>query len=181
MPLSSKVRFGASEFEAASGELWRDGRPVRLQRQPSKLLDLLLAKPGELVTRDDIRRALWGGDTHVDFERSLNFCVARLRSALRDNPAEPRYIETLPTRGYRFIAAVTRVAPADPPAGSPTSNVPSAPARRTPDASSAYWIWGLAVISAVVLVVGLVGSSRWPASPPAPPKVVVLPFHNKTA
>src|SRR5688500_19563700 len=110
MPPRSRARFGPFEFDAVSGELWRDGRRVGLQRQPSRLLELLLARPGDVVTRDEIRLALWGEDTHVDFERSLNFCVARLRSALRDNAAEPRFIETLPTRGYRFIAPVAPAA-----------------------------------------------------------------------
>src|SRR5690348_1623685 len=107
MPLRpSKIRFADFTFDTASGELWRGDRRVALQRQPSRLLELLIAKPGELVGRDEIRAALWGDDTHVDFERSLNFCVARLRSALRDDAADPRFVETVPTRGYRFIAAV---------------------------------------------------------------------------
>jgi TolB-like protein/DNA-binding winged helix-turn-helix (wHTH) protein len=179
MPLQPRIRFGAFAFDAGSGELWRDGRPVRLQRQPSRLLELLLAKPGELVTREDIRSALWGGDTHVDFERSLNFCVARLRSALRDNAAEPRYIETLPTRGYRFIAPVTGGAAAPPAPANTAPDLPSASAGRRPPPSSGSWIWLLAAISAVVLAVGLVGSSRWPGSRLVP-KVVVVPFHNET-
>jgi TolB-like protein/DNA-binding winged helix-turn-helix (wHTH) protein len=106
MPPPFKGRFGPFEFDAASGELTRDGRRVPLQRQPSRLLELLLAKPGEVVAREEIRLALWGEDTHVDFERSLNFCVAKLRAALRDSAGDPQFIETLPTRGYRFIADV---------------------------------------------------------------------------
>src|SRR5204862_6610930 len=102
-----RVRFGPFAFDAATGELWRDGRRVRLQRQPSRLLELLVARPGEVVAREEIRLALWGDGTHVDFERSLNFCVAKLRSTLRDNAVSPRFVETVPTRGYRFIAAVT--------------------------------------------------------------------------
>jgi len=105
-PRPPRIHFGDFAFDPGSGELWRGDRRVRLQRQPSRLLELLLARPGDVVGRDEIRAALWGSDTHVDFERSLNFCVARLRSALRDNAAEPVYIETLPTRGYRFIADV---------------------------------------------------------------------------
>ena len=105
-----KTVFGAFAFDNATGELWREGRRVRLQRQPSRLLELLTSRPGEVVSRDEIRLALWGEDTHVDFDRSLNFCVAKLRSALRDNAASPTFIETLPTRGYRFIAAVAPAA-----------------------------------------------------------------------
>ena len=84
MSQSGPVVFGDFTFDPASGELTRDGRKVRLQRQPSRLLELLIARRGAVVTRDEIRQALWGADTHVDFERSLNFCVAKLRAALRD-------------------------------------------------------------------------------------------------
>src|SRR3979409_1226137 len=101
----SRARFGPFEFDTATGELWMEGRRVRLQRQPSRLLELLVGRPGDVVSREEIRQGIWGDDTHVDFERSLNFCVAKLRSALRDNAASPRYVETLPTRGYRFNAA----------------------------------------------------------------------------
>jgi len=112
----TRVRFRAAgtsdaacvEFDPASGELLRDGRHVRLQRQPARLLELLLAHAGQVVSRDDIRHALWGHDTHVDFERSLNFCVGRLRAALGDDAAAPRFVETVPTRGYRFIAAAEK-------------------------------------------------------------------------
>src|SRR6187455_3661815 len=103
---SPRVRFASFEFETATGELWLDGRRVRLQRQPSRLLELLLVRPGDVISREEIRLALWGDNTHVDFERSLNFCVGKLRSALRDNAAAPRFVETVPTRGYRFIARV---------------------------------------------------------------------------
>jgi len=179
MPPSPRVRFGSFEFDSASGELWRDGRVVRLQRQPARLLHLLLATPGDVVAREDIRRALWGGDTHVDFERSLNFCVAKLRSALRDSAAAPRFVETLPTRGYRFIAPVTQVtasAAAQAPAAAVAASGAAAP--RT-DRSSMFWLWMLAGVSAIVLAVGLIGSSRQPAAPSAP-RVVVVPFHNET-
>jgi len=114
---SGHLRFGDFTFDSASGELTRDGRKVRLQRQPSRLLELLIARRGEVVTREEIRQALWGADTHVDFERSLNFCVAKLRAALRDDAASPRFVETIPTRGYRFVAdVVTASAPASNPA-----------------------------------------------------------------
>ena len=176
MPPRPKVRFGVFEFDRGSGELWRDGRRVPLQRQPARLLDLLLAKPGELVARDDIRLALWGGDTHVDFERSLNFCVAKLRSTLRDNPAEPRYIETLPTRGYRFIAPVTASSKDD---GSPPARAEGAGTPKK-DSLPLYWLWLIAGVSAVFLTVGLIGSWPWTRPAAGAPKVVVVPFHNET-
>jgi DNA-binding winged helix-turn-helix (wHTH) protein len=99
------VTFAEFTFDPASGELTRGGLRVPLQPQPSRLLNLLLARAGEVVTREEIRAALWADGTHVDFERSLNFCVARLRAALAEDAAAPQYVETVPTRGYRFIAA----------------------------------------------------------------------------
>lgn len=166
-----RTRFGVFEFEAGTGELWREGRRVRLQRQPSRLLELLLARPGEVVSRDEIRQALWGDDTHVDFERSLNFCVAKLRSALRDNAASPRFIETVPTRGYRFIGTVEAVATPSGPAAADTGP-PIMPLRRP------WWLWAAAT-AALLLVVG--GQALWQRQKaPAPPRIVVVPFHNET-
>ena len=156
-----RIRFDDFEFDRATGELWRDGRRVRLQPQPSRLLELLLAKPGELVGRDEIRLALWGQDTHVDFERSLNFCVARLRSALRDNAAEPRYIETVPTRGYRFVAPLAEK-------GSDPGPTPSARPRMP-----------VGVTVAVLIAIAAVIALRYTQFGPGP-KVVVVPFNNET-
>ena len=107
-PPPSSIAFGDFAFDPAAGELWQGGRRVALQPQPARLLALLLARPGEVVARDEIRQALWGAETHVEFDRSLNFCVAKLRAALQDNAAEPRFVETVPTRGYRFIGATER-------------------------------------------------------------------------
>ncbi len=169
-----RLRFGPFEFAAATGELWRDGRRVRLQRQPSRLLELLVATPGEVVPREDIRQALWGDDTHVDFERSLNFCVAKLRSALRDNAASPRFVETVPTRGYRFIAAIELTAA---PSGATTADA-AAPLLPTAAPRRPWWLWAAA--AAGVLAVA-VAQSLWPsASSDAIPKIVVVPFHNET-
>ena len=104
--MDQRVTFGVFEFEPISGTLSRDGRPVRLQRQPAKMLAALVAQPGEIVERAALQAAIWGSETNVDFERGLNFCAAQIRAALRDSAASPRYIETLPRRGYRFIAPV---------------------------------------------------------------------------
>ncbi|CAN5876487.1 hypothetical protein BH18ACI5_BH18ACI5_03540 [soil metagenome] len=100
------TRFGVFQFSAASGELFRDGTPVRLQTQPAKVLAALVARAGQVVSREHLQREVWGGDTHVDFERGLNFCIAQIRTALGDSANAPRYIETVPTQGYRFIAPV---------------------------------------------------------------------------
>jgi TolB-like protein/Tfp pilus assembly protein PilF len=103
------VRFGRFEFTPGSLELRRSGRAVRLAPQPTRLLEALLARPGQLVTRDDLRVALWSRDTFVDFEAGLNYCLGRLRAVLGDDVRSPRYIETVPRRGYRFVAEVERV------------------------------------------------------------------------
>ena len=100
------VRFGLFELDARSGELRRSGVLVSLQDQPLKLLQCLLERPGELVTRDELRGRLWPGDTFVDFDQGLNAAVRRLREALSDSADAPRFIQTLPRRGYRFIAPV---------------------------------------------------------------------------
>jgi len=134
-----------------------------LQRQPSRLLELLLARPGELVSREEIRQALWGSDTHVDFERSLNFCVAKLRSALDDDAAAPRCIETIPTRGYRFLLRPESTAPREDEAAKPAAD----PRR-----------WFIAILGAcVMLAFAIVWFRHGPASLP---KIAVVPFHNET-
>jgi TolB-like protein/Flp pilus assembly protein TadD len=103
-PLGSAVRFGVFEFDFKSGELHKQGRRVRLSGQPAQILALLLQRPGELVTREELRQALWPANTHVNFDQSLNATVKRLRHALGDSPENPIFIETKARRGYRFIA-----------------------------------------------------------------------------
>ena len=167
-PPPSSIRFGDFAFDRTTGELWRGDRRVPLQRQPARLLELLLAKPGELTGRDAIRAALWGDDTYVDFERSLNFCVAKLRSALGDNAASPSYIETIPTRGYRFVAAVGEPASAVRDSRSPVPEPRSATARLA-------WV-SAAVAVAVIAVIALRAFAEFSPGP----KVVVVPFNNET-
>ncbi len=100
------IRFGAFEVDLRSGELFKVGRKVRIEAQPFRLLTVLLEKPGELVTRNDLKQGLWPQDTFVDFDHSLNVDIQRLRLALGDSADNPRFIETLPRRGYRFICPV---------------------------------------------------------------------------
>ena len=154
-----KVSFGSFIFDPDTGELWHEGRRVPLQRQPSRLLELLVARPGALVTRDEIRRSLWGEGTFVDFERSLNFCVAKLRSALRDDAASPGFVETVPTRGYRFIAPVE----------------PVRSHRSWPRAAR-----GWTAAAFIVLIAGAVVAGWYRNAHPAMPRIVVVPFHNET-
>lgn len=103
----SIFRFGLFELDCATGELRKDGikRP-RVQGQPFEILVDLLSRPGEVVTRDELRAKLWPADTFVDHDHSLNAAVNKLRDALNDSPENPRFIQTIPRRGYRFIASV---------------------------------------------------------------------------
>jgi DNA-binding winged helix-turn-helix (wHTH) protein len=104
---SSVVRFGAFELDLEAERLLKNGRQVRLQPQPFKLLRLLTAQPGRLVTREEIQAALWTNDTFVDFEQGVNFAVKQVREALGDRAENSIYVETVPKRGYRFLAPVT--------------------------------------------------------------------------
>ncbi|MFZ0685403.1 MAG: winged helix-turn-helix domain-containing protein [Terriglobales bacterium] len=98
--------FGPFTFDPDCGELTRDGYRIRLQPQPALVLAILTDQPGKLVPREDMYRAVWGEDTHVDFEQSLNYCIRQIRSALRDDANDPKYVETIPKRGYRFLPSV---------------------------------------------------------------------------
>jgi DNA-binding winged helix-turn-helix (wHTH) protein len=100
------IRFGAFELDAQTGELRKSGVPVNLPPQPFKILALLASRAGTLVTREEIHKQIWGDETFVDFEQGLNFAIKKIRAVLGDNAEKPRYIETLPRRGYRFIAPV---------------------------------------------------------------------------
>ena len=106
-----KVRFGPFELDTQLAELRKGGVRLKLQGQPIQILEMLLAKPGELVTREEIQQRLWSADTFVDFDHSLNTAVKKLRQALGDEVGAPRYIETLPKRGYRFLGEVSSPIP----------------------------------------------------------------------
>ena len=116
-----RLRFGTFEFDPLTRELRRNGATVRIQAQPSAVLAVLLAHAGEVVTRSALCQAVWGSETHVDFENGLNFCVAQLRGTLGDSADSPLYIKTVPKHGYQFIAAVTEsgAAPEPPPGRAP--------------------------------------------------------------
>ena len=100
------ARFGVFELNLAAGELRKNGAKLRLQEQPFRVLALLLERTGDVITREEIRQKLWPADTFVDFDHSLNTAVNKLREVLGDSASNPRYIETLARRGYRFIAPV---------------------------------------------------------------------------
>lgn len=126
------VRFNAYEVDLRAGELYRAGRKIRLQPQPFHILALLLERPGQVVAREELRKRLWPSDTFVDFDHSLNTAIKKLRQALSDDKKKPRFIETLPKRGYRFICTVE-----------PATSLP--PAAEIADAHS--WVGRLAKLS----------------------------------
>src|SRR5271156_1000423 len=99
-------RFGLFEVNLAAGVLTRQGARVKLQEQPFRILTLLLTRPGEIVTREQLRQTLWQEGTHVNFDGSLNAALKKLRAALQDDAENPRFVETVPRQGYRFLAPV---------------------------------------------------------------------------
>ena len=123
---TSVVRFGAFEVSFESGEVRKAGLRIRVQQQPLKLLQILLERPGEVVSREELRNRLWTNETFGDFDQAVNIAIGKLRSALGDSADDPRYIETLPKRGYRFIAEVS-IVDLDGRGGGPASGNPEHP------------------------------------------------------
>jgi eukaryotic-like serine/threonine-protein kinase len=148
----SLFRFGLFEVDLHSGELRKQGRTVRIQDLPFRVLAALLQRPRELVTREELRSQLWPSDTFVDFDNSLNAAVNKLRDALGDSADSPRFIETLPRRGYRFIAEVTATGY---PAETATPRIGAAsPSRQR----------NIAIVLVAILVIAVVGvASLWRA------------------
>jgi DNA-binding winged helix-turn-helix (wHTH) protein len=107
-PAGRIVRFGVFEVDLSAGELRKSGRKLRLQEQPFQMLALLLERPGDVITREELRQKLWPADTFVDFDHSLNTAVNKVREALGDSALHPLYVETIARRGYRFLAPVER-------------------------------------------------------------------------
>jgi Tol biopolymer transport system component/DNA-binding winged helix-turn-helix (wHTH) protein len=145
------AQFGVFEVDAVAQELRRGGTRIRLQQQPFQVLALLLERAGEVVTREELRDRVWGGNTFVEFDQSLNAAIKKIREALCDPATTPRFIETLPRRGYRFIAPVRRIeAPAD--SGLPATpvpepaQVPATPSRRRLD-PTVWTVAGLAFVT----------------------------------
>ena len=181
----TRVRFGVFELDADRGELRKDGVAVRIAPQPLAVLQLLVARAGEIVTREDLIRHVWGTETFVDFDRGLNFCIAQVRAALGDDTAKPIYVQTLPKRGYRFIAPI---------AGAPPTNdrlVDPTPRNLRPYRALAYIGGGLivaiVVLLAFFLALGIVlqelPPKRFRNQTPRPSTVVavaVLPFEDLT-
>jgi DNA-binding winged helix-turn-helix (wHTH) protein len=170
------VRFGLFEADLRARELRKRGVKVRLPDQPFQILQLLLERPGDVVTRDELRQRLWSADTFVDFDLSLNSAVRKLREALGDSAEHSTFIETLPRRGYRFIASVERPSPVDIVAPADES-VPS------PRRTRARVLWGVAVLFVLPSGALIVRNSWTGLGGPALPhirSIAVLPLQNLT-
>ncbi len=184
----ARLRFGIFELDVPAGELRRDGRPVRLQPQPFKVLTYLAANPGRVITRDELREHVWGREIFVDFERGLNFCVLQIRTALGDDAQNPRFVQTLPRRGYRFLAPVaaaeagevetpreTRVATAG--AEALRGDVPAA---RTGPRLARWAVWIVAAALLALFAVVLRPNRPRPQTAPRA-MLAVLPFRDLSA
>lgn len=171
-PTSPSLRFGPFELNAAAGELRKDGILIKLQPQPLRVLLLLAERAGTVVTREEIQRCLWSEATFVDFEHGINFSINQIRGALADNAERPRYIETLPRRGYRFIATVERLQES----AKPKPRVEAAGART----------WRSALVAGLLAILLVVSYLAWhrihpPAlAPLGRIMLAVLPFQNLT-
>lgn len=170
---ASHFRFGLFDFDAHSHLLRREGRIIALQAQPAKALVCLLENAGNVVSREELRSAVWGADTHVDFERGLNFCLSQIRIALNDDADRPLYIRTIPKSGYQFIAPVEQIrepALPDPP-----------PARDEIARPLTTRIAALAIaFSALLFAAYLAKRSRPVHAGDPPPILAVVRFDNET-
>lgn len=183
-PISAVITFGVFRLDVARGELKRFDTLLRLAPQPFKLLALLVSRPGEIVTREEIQQQLWGTEIYVDFERGLNHCIRQIRAVLGDDPGAPTYIETVPRSGYRFVAPVTVVSA---PAQADPLHALSQPTDGNAKTSARHG-WRLIVLAAAVVLLACIGLlvavHPWrQARPPDPPPrqmVAVLPFENLT-
>lgn len=186
MPSTSthpRLRFGVFECDLDARELRKSGVRIRLQEQPFRILEALIESPGRIVSREELRQRLWPSDVYVDFDRSLNKSIARLRDALSDSADGPRYIETLPRQGYRFLAEVSTAGGAN--GSGATAAVAGEPAEALIPAdvplrqrSSSHWrLW--AIIALVPLaILGTWIATRTPAMRPAERGIVVTPLRN---
>ncbi len=139
------VRFNTYEVHLRAGELYRAGHKIRLQDQPFRVLAMLLERPGEVVAREELQKRLWPADTFVDFDHSLNTAIKKLRLALCDDKENPRFIETLPKRGYRFIGTVKQ--PAKPTSSSAPQATPPLSPSNTKSAAASISVGRVARVS----------------------------------
>jgi len=173
-------RFGVFELDARSGELRKHGVKIRLPDQSFQILQVLLDRPGEVVTREELQQRLWTSDTFVDFDVGLNSAIRKLRDALDDSAENPRFVETLPRRGYRFVASVTLAKP---------DQLPEPVAGSTVMAGArvgSTWIAGALVLMATIAMLALAYERGWLERMSAETaaghirSLAVLPFENLT-
>jgi len=183
-PTQDMVRFGLFELDLRAGQLSRNGAKIRLPQQSLQLLTALLERPGEILSREELTQRLWSSDVFVDFDHGLNKSIQKLRDALGDSADSPRYIETIPRVGYRFIAPVnngTRLQEQqpDPPAAQPTQDLPPAqpPASVTEDKKKSWWPLLVACLSVLAVVAAWLIHRRPPAPEPIH-SLAVLPLDN---
>ena len=167
-------RFGLFDFNPDTGELFREGRAVRLQAQPAKLLAILIAARGEIVTRESLHDALWADGTTVDFDRGLNFAIAQVRNALGDSAESPAFIRTVPKRGYQFIAPVAD--PAQNQTAAPVATTVEPPVARGGLSRRAMYVLGIAGAAELAAITfAVVKRSR-----PVERRIAVAHFENET-
>jgi TolB-like protein/DNA-binding winged helix-turn-helix (wHTH) protein len=164
------LQFGGFSLDLSNRELRKGGAPVKLQSQQLQLLALLAGRPGVIVSREEIRRALWDDQTFVDFDQSINFCVNRVRDALGDDPQSPRYIETVPRKGYRFIAPASQ---------SPNGVEQQPPPALQPVRHTRRW-WPLAATAVLAVAAIALAAKFIPPRLPEKPiqSLAVLPLEN---
>lgn len=175
---SHEIRFGEYTVDIRAGELRRNGIAQKLQPQPAKVLALLASRPGEVVTRQELAEQVWGSDTFVDFEHGLNYAIRQIRSVLEDDPDHPRFLETVPKRGYRFIGKV-----ADQSAGENAEKETPEPVKPP---TSPYFakrnrlVYIAAAVAAVTIALGFIWAYLHDRSPERPriESVAVLPLRN---
>lgn len=180
-PQDSAVRFGVFELDPQASELRKAGSRIHLRPQAAKVLAILIRQPGKIVTREELKDEIWGADTFVDFEHGLNLCVRQIRAALNDDADTPRYIETLPRRGYRFIAPVEN-------ANGTHSGVPVTGAAVASPSAARRFPWRIAALAGglagVIAVTVVLAHPQWRPlwiGTPAPVRAIaVLPLKNLT-
>ena len=177
------ARFGVFEVNLQSGETRKSGIQIKLQGQPYQILAMLLERPGEIVTQEEIRRRLWPADTFVEFEDSIHSAVKKLRQLLGDSADHPRYIETLPRVGYRFIAPLERGATAEAPAepGPADSTLVARPSATVAPRNRWTWLLGLVALAVgLAITLSWVGKRRLPVGTGAKAieSLAVLPLDN---
>ncbi len=176
-PIARRIlRFGAFELDVPGRQLRKHGMKIRLGGQPLQILVLLLERPGDVVTRDEVRQKLWSADTSVDFDVGLSSAVRKLRDALRDSAENPRFIETLPRLGYRFIAPVL---------SSETEPLLELLPSKVSARVNPQWVAGALAIALIVAFVAVVQWGAWrrltgPVAAAPIRSIAVLPFENLT-